>query len=235
MKRLNKRVTIITNIILTVVCVLTCAIMFLPEPIIESSGGNLSAIYNGNRENKKVAMMFNVYQNTQIVEGILDVLGEEKVKATFFVGGCWADDNGETLKRIVSDGHEIANHGYFHKDHKNLSEKDNELEISRAGIMIESLCGVKPDLFAPPSGSFSKKTLAVADRLGYRVIMWSKDTIDWRDKDEDLIFKRATNGVNNGDLILMHPTAHTLNVLPRIVKEYKALGLVPDTVSAVIR
>ena len=26
--------------------------------------------------------------------------------------------------------------------------------------------------------------------LGYKVIMWSKDTIDWRDSDENLLIKR---------------------------------------------
>ncbi len=234
MKRLNRRVTVITNLILVIVCIITCGVMFLPEPIVESSGGSLSAIYNGNRDSKRVAMTFNVYQNAEIVHSMLDVLEEKGVKATFFVGGCWADDNEKTLRRIVDEGHELGNHGYFHKDHKTLSESENELEISRTGIIIESLCGVKPNLFAPPSGSYSKTTLAVAERLGYKVIMWSKDTIDWRDNDTELVFKRATNGATGGDIILMHPTSHTLEVLPRIIDEYLALGLMPDTVSAVI-
>ena len=47
--------------------------------------------------------------------------------------------------------------------------------------------------------------------------MWSKDTIDWRDKDENTILSRATKNLSNGDLILMHPKEHTLNVLPKII------------------
>ena len=174
--------------------------------------------------------MFNVYENSQIVCGILDELKTQGVKATFFVGGCWADDNGEILSRMVSEGHEIGNHGYFHKDHKNLSAQLNNEEIRLTGEMVEALCGVKPTLFAPPSGSFSSTTLQVANELGYKVIMWSKDTIDWRDKSEDLIIKRATANLENGDFVLMHPKQHTLNALPKIISYYKQVGFSVVTV-----
>jgi hypothetical protein len=67
------------------------------------------------------------------------------------------------------------------------------------------------------------------DELNYKVIMWSKDTIDWRDKDQNKVYSRATNGVTNGDLILMHPKEHTLKALPSILAYYKSIGL--DAVS----
>ena len=54
--------------------------------------------------------------------------------------------------------------------------------------------------------------------------MWSKDTIDWRDKDENKVFSRATQNLSNGDLILMHPKAHTLNALGKILDFYKQAG-----------
>ena len=50
--------------------------------------------------------------------------------------------------------------------------------------------------------------------------MWSKDTIDWRDKDTQLIVKRATSNVKNGDLVLMHPTKNTADALGTILKFY---------------
>ena len=70
------------------------------------------------------------------------------------------------------------------------------------------------NLFAPPSGSFNKSTLDACKELGYSVIMWSKDTIDWRDKDANLIYTRATNNISGGDFILAHPTEYTLKSLP---------------------
>ena len=236
MKRLNKKITLISNLILIAVFMAVLAVSFLPVKIAPIYGGNqVKAIYNGNRQFKNVSLMFNVYENTDVVNGIIDVLNQYGVKATFFVGGCWADDNGETLKRIVDCGHEIANHGYFHKDHKKLSYDKNREEISVTGVVIEALCGVKPTLFAPPSGSFSDTTLEVAYSLGYSVIMWSKDTIDWRDSDQDVIYKRAVKNPENGDLVLMHPKAHTLAVLPQIIKYYKSIGFSLVTVSESIK
>ena len=65
--------------------------------------------------------------------------------------------------------------------------------------------------------------------------MWSRDTIDWRDKDSSLVYSRATNKIGAGDMILMHPTAHTLAALGDILKFYEENGLTPVTVSQIIK
>ena len=232
MSKLNRKITLVTNAVLVLIFTAVLIVGFLPWQSIPIYGGNgITAIYNGNREHKRVSLMFNVYENTEVVNGIIDVLNEENVKATFFVGGCWADDNGETLVRLSASGHEIGNHGYFHKDHKNLSYEKNVEEIENTGKIVLGLSGVNTSLFAPPSGSFSETTLEVAEKLGYKVIMWSKDTIDWRDKEEETIYKRATSSPENGDLILMHPKTHTLKVLPKIIEYYKSIGFSIVTVT----
>ena len=232
MKKLNRKITLITNLILIAVFTAVFAVSFFPNQVTPIYGGNqIGAIYNGNKESNNVSLMFNVYENTEVVNGIIDTLNGYGVKATFFVGGCWADDNGETLCRIVDSGHEIANHGYFHKDHKKLGVDANRQEILLTGKIIEALCGVKPTLFAPPSGSFSDVTLEVAFDLGYKVIMWSKDTIDWRDSDKKILFNRATKNPENGDLILMHPKKHTLGILGDVIEYYQNAGFSLVTVS----
>ena len=226
MKKLNKKITVITNIILTIVLCAVFTVSFMPQDATPIYGGqDIKAIYNGNRENAKISLMFNVYENTDIVNSIVDVLDEFNVKATFFVGGCWADDNSETLIRIIKSGHELANHGYFHLDHKQIDYEKNKQEIYLTGVVVRALCGAETKLFAPPLGSYSDVTLKVADELGYKVIMWSKDTIDWRDKDSSKVFARATNGCTNGDLVLMHPKEHTLSALPNILNYYNKVGL----------
>ncbi|MBE5749805.1 MAG: hypothetical protein E7346_02930 [Clostridiales bacterium] len=232
MKRLNRRITILTNVALLLIFTAVFAVSFLPQTIVPIYGGDqVSAIYNGNREKPNVSLMFNVYENTEIVNAIVDTLDEYNVKATFFVGGCWADDNEQTLLKIRDSGHEIANHGYFHKDHKNLDYDGNKQEISSTGTVVKSLCGVTPTLFAPPSGSFSSLTLEAAYDLNYKVVMWSKDTIDWRDSQTDIIYNRATKNLENGDLVLMHPKAHTLDALPSIITYYKSVNFSIVTVS----
>lgn len=198
------------------------------ENVTISSNGESSPIYKGSNG---VSIMINVYENTEIVNKMIDLFVKNQVTATFFVGGCWADDNIDTVKRVIELGFELGNHGYFHKDHKKLSEDGNYNEIKTCNDLVFKNTAYQMKLFAPPSGSFSKTTLKCAQKLQMQTIMWSKDTIDWRDSDKNLIVKRATSNVENGDLILMHPKLHTLNSLQEIIDIIKEKGLKFTTVS----
>lgn len=190
--------------------------------------------YKGNTQRGEVALMINVYWGTEYIEDMLKVLKNHNAKATFFVGGCWANSNSDTLRKIIDEGHEIGNHGYFHKDHAKLNYEQNKAEITSTNALVKGLCNYDIRLFAPPSGSFNDTTLEVAGSLGMPVIMWSRDTIDWRDKDSSLVYSRATNKIQAGDMILMHPTAHTLAALGDILKYYEQNNLTPVTVSQII-
>jgi peptidoglycan/xylan/chitin deacetylase (PgdA/CDA1 family) len=229
----NKK--ILSSFLLCLTAVIS-AILIISTPVTAIIGASNTngAIYKGNEKGNKIALTFNVYENAKNVEKILDILSIEKQKATFFIGGCWADDNLETVAKIVSAGHEIGSHGYYHKDHAKLSLEENKREIEYNHKLIFSAVGVKMNLFAPPSGSFSKNTVKACENLGYRVIMWTTDTIDWRDHDEDLIVKRALKNISAGNIILMHPTDCTVTALSKIIKGIKNNSLTTDTVSNVI-
>lgn len=232
----GKRLNVITAVIMSVLIVGVIAVCFAPSKAIHISGNNTyEPYYNGNRDGNKVALTFNVYEGASVVEKILTVLKDKSAKATFFVGGCWADENIDLVKKIISLGHEIGSHGYYHKDHKILSESENLAEMQMLHTLIERETGYKVTLFAPPSGSFSVTTLKVAENLGYKTIMWSKDTIDWRDKSSKTVYNRATRNVCGGDIILMHPKEHTLNALYDILEYYQKNGLVCATVSECLR
>lgn len=187
---------------------------------IPTSGAVTQAIYHGNKQNKNATLMINVYWGTEYLDGMLDILDKYNIKTTFFVGGYWVQQNDEMLNKIISKGHEIGNHGYYHKDQDKLTYEQNLEEISMNHQLVQKLSNYEMKLFAPPSGAFSNNTLNASYELGYKTIMWTKDTIDWRDKDSNLIYKRATKNMSNGDLILMHPTEHTLNALENIIKTY---------------
>ena len=135
------------------------------------------------------------------------------------------------MRLIASKGHEIGNHGYLHKDHKMLTVQQNREEIIITSRLLKSLTGKEVTLFAPPSGSMGNNMMRVCEELNYKIIMWSKDTIDWRDQDYNLIYTRATKNVKSGDFILMHPTEGTLKALPAILAYYKSQGMTSVTVT----
>lgn len=192
---------------------------------------NDDVIYHGNQDSNKVSLMINVYWGTEYLDDILCILDKYGVKCTFFVGGQWVEKEPEMLMKIYSKGHEIANHGYFHKDQEYLDYNQNYEEINVNHKIVKTLLGIDMNLFAPPSGSFNKATLSASKNLGYSTIMWTKDTIDWRDQDANLIYSRATNNIKGGDLILAHPTNCTLKALPLILEYYKLNNFIPTTVT----
>ena len=230
MPRIAKK--IVPNLILGVLALSVGVLCFSPNEQEILTEGLQAQIYRSAGENGKgVSLMFNVYMGTDEVYQILDILQEYDAKATFFIGGCWADDNVACLRDIFIAGHEIGNHGYFHKDHDKLSVVENQREIYTCNQFIELSIGVTPTLFAPPSGAYGNATLTACEVLNMKTILWSKDTIDWRDQDENKIYTRATKNVQNGDFILMHPTKMTVEALDDILQYYKKINLTPITVS----
>lgn len=193
------------------------------------NGNAYSPIYRGGGNN--VSLMINVYWGAEYLADMLAIFDKYQVKTTFFVGGCWVAKNPDILCDMVSRGHEIGNHGYYHKAHSDLTFEQNKTEILSTEKVIWQLCSVRTTLFAPPSGDFSSDTLKAAEELGYTTVMWSRDTIDWRDKDSAVVYERATKNTVGGELILMHPTQHTLQALEKIVQYYINNGFCLTTVS----
>lgn len=187
--------------------------------------------YNGDTTKNDVTLMINVYWGTEYLDDMLEILDNYNVKTTFFIGGTWAVLNEDYLTKIYESGHELANHGYHHKDHDKLDEAGNLNEISTTHKIVKELTGVEMDLFAPPSGAYDSLTATCAEQLGYHTIMWTRDTIDWRDHDSNLIYSRAVKNAKGGDLILMHPTEATVEALPKIIEFFQANNFNLTTVS----
>ena len=216
-------------IVLMLLVVASCAV--LGVNMITTSSVINGVYYSGNEDSNKISLMINVYWGTEYLDGMLKILDKYDVKTTFFVGGTWAVKESDMLEKIYESGHEIGNHGYSHKDQDKLSREQNQKEILMTHNIVQELLGFEMNLFAPPSGAYSKTTVEVANELSYQTIMWTRDTIDWRDKDADLIYSRAVKDAKGGDLVLMHPTEKTLEALEQIIITLQEKGLKITTVS----
>ncbi len=230
----RKKINIISNIVIVAVILIVAGVSIPFNFGTSEVKANPNVIYRGNENSNNVSFMINVYWGSEYLVDMLDVFDAYSVKTTFFVGGAWASKNIELLKDIKNRGHEIANHGFNHRDQDKLNYEQNYDEIRNNHELILKNISVEMNLFAPPSGAYSDITVQCATDLGYRTIMWTHDTIDWRDKDSDLIYKRATENLSNGDLILMHPTENTLKALANILAYAINNGYNPTTVSNTI-
>lgn len=230
----GKLLTVLTNITLLFVITGVSLIGYYSGNAQAVIYENTNLYYNGKEESGAVGLTFNVYENTENVLAILDILDEYEAKATFFIGGSWADDNVDCVREIYKRGHALGSHGYFHKDHSKMSYEANLEEIRPSVKLLEMICGEKIKLFAPPSGAFCENTLTACAFLDMSVIMWSRDTIDWRDNDESLVYNRATQDLKAGEFILMHPKDVTVKTLPKILNYIRENGLKTETVSRIL-
>lgn len=192
------------------------------------------AIYKGDEGIEKLAFACNVVWGTEHVPQMLDIFENAEIKITFFIGGEWAKDNPELLKEMSNRGHELGNHGYYHKHHNQLSLDQNRQEISQTEDVLREITGIKTRLFAPPYGEFNDTTLEAAESLGYKTIMWSIDTIDWRREGAQVISNRVLKKPHNGAIVLMHPVEDTVEALPVIIEELRDRGFEIGTVSDIL-
>ena len=231
--------TMVTNVLIVAILTSVMLVAVYATDTTTPAVNTASAIYSGSGESGRVAFMFNVYENAETALNIAKLLNEHGFSATFFVGGKWVERNPNTLLALYNMGMEIGNHGYLHRDHKAIDYNKNVDEITLTERLVDAHLKAFPNyvnskLFAPPSGSIGDNMFKACDDLGYKVIMWTRDTIDWRDHDADIIYERAIKDIQAGDLVLMHPTDATLSALPRILEYIKSVGLKADTVSNVI-
>lgn len=145
-ERPNKNVmlNVVTNCALAFLIFSVGVVCLFPVDSAVTTDGGESNVYRcAPGESDGVSLMFNVYWGTDEVYRILDTLDAHEGKATFFIGGSWADDNVACVKEILSRGHELGNHGYFHKDHSAMTEEENREEISVCNRFIHLMTGVR--------------------------------------------------------------------------------------------
>ena len=188
-------------------------------------------IYRGNPQKPMVAFLINVAWGNEYIPEILKVLNEHQIKATFFFDGSWVKKNPDLAKMIKEAGHEIGNHAYSHPDLKQRSVAQTKEELKKTNDVIKATLGITPIWFAPPSGSFNEATIQVADQLDMKTILWTVDTVDWRKPATSEMVRRVVSKVENGSMVLMHPTKPTAEGMERMITDIKAKGLQLGTVS----
>jgi peptidoglycan/xylan/chitin deacetylase (PgdA/CDA1 family) len=205
------------------------------------AGGNprptlAAAIYKGNGGRREVAFACNVVWGAPYVLPMAEVFQRAHMRATFFLGGAFANAHPEVVRALRALGMELGNHGYGHRHVAELSLAENESEIARAEAAIKAAGGVTANLYAPAYGELNRTVLLAAERQHMRVVMWTIDTIDWRAwHTPAIITERILSRLTPGAIILIHPTDRTLAALPGILAALRRRGYTAVTVSQLLR
>ena len=181
-----------------------CAVLCAAQTKI-SAVGDLDIVFCRSREpTKKIALTFDDGPHPRYTERILNILDKYGVKATFFVIGVNIQNYPEPLKKIYAAGHEVGNHSFSHDNRRDLDEKSAEYEMKKCDELISKSIGVRPKLFRPPRGVCNQNVVDAARSLGYSVVLWSIDTLDWKGTPSATIVNSVTSDISGGDIILMH-------------------------------
>ncbi|MFC5451780.1 polysaccharide deacetylase family protein [Paenibacillus aestuarii] len=162
------------------------------------------------------------------VDLMLKSLKDNGVKANFFISGNNILKNPDYLKRLVADGHFIANHTMTHKDFNTLSDEQIKKEITDFEAMYKKITGKEVEkYFRFPYGSYNMHNLSLVSEMGYTSVFWSTAMRDWepRKNGAEDPYNDIMNNLHDGNIILMHQgSKENMEALDRICKEIKKKG-----------
>jgi polysaccharide deacetylase family sporulation protein PdaB len=198
-----------------------------------------AAVYSVPTDKKIVSLTFDISWGEKRQEPVVKVLEDKKVKkATFFLSSPWAKSHPEIVGRIAKDGYEIGSHGHKFTNYSELEDVEIRKQIQTAHQLLSEVTGKSPNLIRLPNGDFDKRVLNIADSLGYTVIQWDTDSLDWKNIGVDNIVKRVVTRAHPGDIILLHASdscLQTADALPQIIDQLRAKGYEFVSVSELIQ
>lgn len=229
------------------------AIVVETEPVINSTNTPLLTVaapmptpapttprkpsYNScNVESNTVAMTFDDGPHPKLTPRLLDLLKERGIKATFFVIGKCVAEYPDIAKRIVDEGHEIANHTWNHPQLPKLSPTAFAAEITQTNEAIKQATGILPVTMRPPYGAINAGiTKRLNEEYGLSVILWSVDPQDWKIRKADHVSSHIIKNAAPGAIILAHDIhASTIDAMPAALDALQAKGYKFVTVSELI-
>lgn len=171
-------------------------------------------IYRGDETKKAVYLTFDCGYETGTTAKILDTLKAKQVPAAFFINGHYVESAQDMVRRMIDEGHILANHCVNHYD---LTTVDKDTFVKEVQGLEDIFYTYFPDAdpmlyFRPPSGAANEWVLSLADKMGYTTVMWSWAHRDYVDDDQPSTaetINKIKTGLHNGCVYLLHPESTT--------------------------
>jgi peptidoglycan/xylan/chitin deacetylase (PgdA/CDA1 family) len=191
--------------------------------------------YKGVSHDKVVALTFDDGPNDPYTSEVLNVLDKYDVKGTFFCVGKNVELYPETAKRMVAEGHVLANHSYTHDANHALTEFGARDLITAENAIYDTV-GVKPHLYRPPHGKKSPWELDAVKDQGMIEVTWNISSAELNGATPSSLADNIVRETHPGGIILMHDgygTQHncekadkslTVEALPIIIEKLQSEG-----------
>ena len=162
---------------------------------------------------------------TPLTRDYLAVLERLGAHATFFVVGELCARHPDIVAEIAARGHELCGHGYTHRRFTELSGAELTDELERTQALLPRSSQKRP-FVRPPHGAISLRSMLTCARRGFRTVLWSFNSQDWRNKETSQVAGRFSDRtLEAGEIVLLHDGQRwTMNALPTIVGALERAG-----------
>lgn len=178
-------------------------------------------------DQKVIALTFDDGPWPKSTAQVLDILKKNNIQGTFFVVGQNVKNYPDLTRRIVAEGHSIANHTWHHWYH-HMNPQTAAYEVANTTDIIFKTTGVKSGLFRPPGGIMTNGVASYARNNKYAIIMWSSDSIDYSRPAVPRLINNIFKTAKPGGIVLMHDgggdRTHTVQALPEIISRFRKQG-----------
>ena len=183
-----------------------------------------------------IAMTYDDGPHAANTPRLLDMLKQRNIKATFFVVGQCAAEYPAIMKRIVAEGHEVANHSWSHPLLTKMGEGAVTEQLQKTHDAIVNATGVTPKLMRPPYGGFTATQRAWANgKWGYKIILWDVDPLDWKVRNAEHVKSEILHQTVAGSIVLSHDIHKTtVDAMPDTLDGLVGRGFKFVTVSELI-
>lgn len=140
----------------------------------------------------------------------LNVFKKYGIKAAFFCIGSNAEKYPHLLEEILKDGHMVCNHTYHHENGWLTKTEHYMASIDRCTSVFESR------YFRPPYGKASFFSTRRILSRGYRVVMWSWLSYDFKATMTPERLRDRLEKISPGDILVFHDnekTTHKIGAL----------------------
>jgi len=177
---------------------------------------------------KRIILTFDQGYENGYTSRILDILKEKNTKAVFFLTGDYAKKEKELVRRMISEGHIIGNHGMTHASLPYLSENEIKEEVMSLHNYVLDEYGYEMQYFRCPCGEYSDFSLEVLHKLGYKTLFWSYAYVDWDTNNQpcaDEAVEKLKNSAHGGEILLLHSVSSTnAQILGDVIDNFRQQG-----------
>ena len=191
----------------------------------EPAAGSENLVWSNGRQldltKPMLALTFDDGPQVQSGNRIMDVFAKYGQRCTFFLVGDRIPSRADEVKRMVAEGHEVADHSYSHAYFNKISAEKIRDEVAKCNANITATTGVAPVVMRLPGGNKNNTVLA---NVNMPIILWNVDTEDWKVRDSSRIISRVVGKVKDGDVVLMHELYGTTataveTIVPTLVEQ----------------